>query len=285
MKDIEKQLILILKEEKVSSIMILSGEYLSGEYRNKNLNKVQWTINKALDMGFQKVLINIGSLSETEIASFYKNTVDPNKLGLSIFQETYNEKVYHKYFGRTDSLIPKSNFNTRLDTPERWLKSGFTTINIGILLGLAPVDEDIDSLVSHAISLRGKYKCNILISVPRIIGYDNKFPISDKEFIECLKKIKKQIPWCHIIISTRESLEIISQVLPVVSVISPGSSDVLAYSKDGISNNPKTSQFVVGKKRKRPRDVLNLIESNEKICLKYFKEGEVGQNLSVNADN
>lgn len=58
--------------------------------------------------------------------------------GMTIYQETYDEKVYDKVhlYGK------KKNYQFRLGTPERAAKAGLRTIGIGALFGLSDIRKE-----------------------------------------------------------------------------------------------------------------------------------------------
>ena len=157
---------------------------------------------------------------------------------------------------------PKANFQQRLTTPERWIASGFSSVDIGILLGLhKDIREDIIALVEHANMLH-KQGAEVYISLPRIRGtHIPDSNITDGQFIKIVKEIGIRCSWAKIILTTRENLQMLKILKPYVQVISPGSSDVLPYTNKGkIENSIHTSQFVVNPLRDRPSEVLKALE-------------------------
>lgn len=269
---IRNQLQIIYQREKVSWVMILSGEYIKGEYRRMHMQRIIETVNTAFHIGFQRITLNIGSLDDDEIKLLRSGFKYPNQVGLAVFQETYNRAVFEREFGEYDRSIPKSDYEHRLSTPERWLSHGFRMINIGILLGTGDLQEDLDALIRHAKNLHRSYPCSVQISVPRIAGAHDK--CSDTVFIGNVRQIKQEIPWAEIIITTREEKELIARALPYIDVISPGTSEVLGYTKDGpIGNHPDKSQFFVRAVRERPSEILSYFHENYHIDFEFWEGG------------
>ena len=271
-EEIEEQLKIIFNTEKIRSLLILTGEYKESPYRIANLKRVCWTINKAFEIGFERISINIGTLSESDIDTIYNECKNHDNIGLSIFQETYNKESYRATFGQDNPDVPKSNYSRRLLTPDLWLKRGFSIVNIGILLGIGPVKEDIRQLIDHATYLYKKYHCLVQISLPRVISHEGIInSVDDETFAEIVQQIKQELPWAEIILTTRESIENLTKLIPYIDVISPGTSDVLAYNKEGlIPNNPETSQFFISKQRERPSTILRQLQKSCNITFKYF---------------
>lgn len=258
---IREQLDILYSIEKISSVCILSGEYIYGKKREDNLDTVIWTIKEALKIGFEQVLINIGSLFDDEIQKLSNEFSGDSRIVLSLFQETYDRECYSKYFGNLCESNPKSNFDQRVSTLDRWVKAGFKKVDMGVLLGLSDSKEDVNALIKHANRLH-EMGAVVYLSVPRIRGVKNlPNEISDDEFIKIICKLRKECPWAKIIITTRESVELMKRVIEHIDVISPGTSDVLPYTKNGsIPNNINTSQFFVKSVRERPSDILNQIK-------------------------
>lgn len=263
-EEINEQLDIILNYEKVSAVCILTGELFSPSSRMSNLQLVCEAMNLAIDYGFEKIFFNIGSLSTKEIKYIQSVIKDSSKIVLSLFQETYDPVAYKQFFGANPDRSAKANFENRLATIDRWIATGFSAIDIGILLGFKPIGNDVSETIDHALRYI-KAGIEVYISTPRIKNGE----ILDIEYIEILKKIYHSVPGAKLIITTREKIEFINSVIEYISVVSPGSSDICPYSRGQfISNNTQTSQFVIDEKRMRPFDVLKQI--NTLSAIRYF---------------
>jgi len=262
----EEQLYILYNIENIRAICLLTGEYIDGEKRRDNFEFVLYCINRALEYGFNKVFFNIGSLTDFEMDLILDKFSNDSRLVLSLFQETYNEDLYKDVFGSLAADNPKSDFYRRLSTPQRWIEKGFKNVDIGILLGLGgETIKDIEKLIEHATKLYDM-GATVYISLPRIYhaGQITQL-VSDADFMNYIKFIKQKCKWAKIIVTTRETIEMIRELMPHVDVISPGSSDVMPYTRSGtIPNNENTSQFQIAQKRKRPSDILKelCVESN-----------------------
>lgn len=267
-----EQLRIIYNIEKISSICILTGEYLTRESRLKNCRQVIEIMHEAFYMGYKKIFFNIGSLTDEEIYLFSSEFPNDDRIVISLFQETYDKNCYKKYFGRNENENPKANYANRYSTVERFVSAGFSNCDIGFLVGVnRNYDYEIESLVRHVKQLE-KYDVNIYISLPRVCLANSYEKITnDAEYFEIIKKVKKYLPNCKIIITTRENINFINSIINYIDVISPGSSDVLPYNEKGkISNNIDTSQFVISEERERPTEVLKKIEN----CNFVYYEGK-----------
>lgn len=274
--DVEEQLLIIRDRERVSAVLILTGEHFPGPNRERNLDLVQAAVSSAFRLGFQKVRVNIGALAQDEIAQVAKRFHRDRRLGLSLFQETYDAEQYARHFGRDYQSSPKANFLFRLSTPERWLGAGFRSVNLGVLLGLSDAANDIKALIRHATDLHQR-GADVEISLPRIRGVENvPVPVSDAEFTRFALDVAEACPWARLVITTRESIEMIRLLLPVLGVLSPGTSEVLGYTHTGpLTNRPSRSQFVVCRSRPRPSWILREVQALHGP-IKFFGTSEAG---------
>lgn len=273
MHQIKEQLGILYYKEGVRWVMLLSGEYKEGEYRLAHMKRIVQVVNEAYRMGFEKVTVNIGALYDSEIEYFYQNMLHPETTGLAVFQETYNREVYQKKFGTYDPEIPKSNFDRRLTTPERWLQHGFRIVNLGILLGTGNPEEDVDSLIRHCKNLLIYDSSVVQISLPRIVQDHNG--CSDEIYKNLIRKVKKEVPMVDIILTTREKEEFLEEVLPYFDVLSPGTSEVLGYTEKGeINNTPDKSQFFIARKRKRPSEVVRNFAQRCNVDFRFMEESK-----------
>lgn len=256
-EEILHQLRILRHKERVSAVCLLTGEFSTPQRRKQNLRLLLSSIGAAFAEGFDKVYINAGSLTDKEIATIRRRFGDGTPpLVLSLFQESYDQEAYRRFVGDA-AATPKADFHRRLSTPERWVKAGFGHVDIGVLLGIADPDRDIGSLIAHARALR-ELGADVAVSLPRVKGENPPpVPISDGRFRQIVRQVSTACPWARIIITTRESIRMIRELLPLVGIVSPGSSDVLPYTETGcIPNASRTSQFVVAPKRPRPSWVL-----------------------------
>ena len=259
--EIRQQLLIIRDYEKITAVCFLTGERYFSKDRLHNLTLVIDSIKMAFELNFERVFFNIGSLSYDEIQIINQsfNFLEKRKIVLSLFQETYNKEIYAKYFG-TGEFNVKSDYEMRLSTMDIWVESGFSSIDIGILLGFErDIEADVNSLINHA----NKFASNnieVYVSIPRI----KNGSFSDAEYIKIIKKLHDDLPSAKIILTTRERIDFINSVIDYINVVSPGSSDICPYShNEYISNREATSQFVIEEKRMRPSAVLNQLKCDK----------------------
>ena len=276
-KDISKnkiieQLNIIYHHERVSSLGILTGEYLSSQLRELYLFKVGWTIEQAFKIGFQRIFLNIGSLSIKEIEILKEWVGIDNRIILCVFQETYDLKSYNDLIA--GELSPKGDFAKRAKSLLYWLEAGFSKVNVGVLLGLGDPKSELKAIIAHVSLLKSK-GAEVAISVPRIrktITMQDFQGSSDEIFIRFICILAIAFPREKIVLTTRENFETLEKLLPLIGVISPGSSDVAPYVQKGktIRNDIRSSQFFINKKRERPRIILDRLCKNNNTVLRFF---------------
>ncbi|MBL3548491.1 radical SAM protein, partial [Chryseobacterium sp. KMC2] len=113
----------VLKSMEVNHILLVSGE------ANKIVG-VPYFQNavRLLRPHFSNISIEVQPLAEEE----YKLLHEEGVHSVLVYQETYHQEVYKEYHPKGK----KSNFDFRLDTPDRIGRSGIHKIGLGVLLGL-----------------------------------------------------------------------------------------------------------------------------------------------------
>ncbi len=124
-----------------------------------------------------------------------------------IYQETYNKQSYAQYHLKGK----KTNFDFRLNTPERLGQAEVHKIGLGCLLGLADWRTDAYHVALHLNYLEKHYwKSRYSLSFPRLRpcegGFQPKHPINDRELLQliCAYRIFNQ--QIELSLSTRESI-------------------------------------------------------------------------------
>ncbi|MDR6129708.1 2-iminoacetate synthase [Chryseobacterium sp. SORGH_AS1175] len=146
----------VLKSMGVNHVLLVSGE------ANKTVG-VSYFLNaiKLLRPHFANISIEVQPLSEEEYCLLHDAGVN----AVLVYQETYHQEVYKEYHPKGK----KSNFNFRLDTPDRVGRAGIHKIGLGVLLGLE--DWRVDSFFNalHIDYLQKQYwKSRFSVSFPRL---------------------------------------------------------------------------------------------------------------------
>ena len=248
---IEQQLS-ILRQRGMQGVALLTGEY-RGEQRAWSFRLVNQALRRAQALGFRHVLLNVGSLEESEfpvLLDGLPRTADAAvrpKITICTFQETYAREPYARFMG-TEVDNPRADYDRRLANFDRSQRAGVRVANPGILVGLNPdLGFELLALTLHARHLlrRGM---EVYVSVPRLrqtAGSPVHRGADDATFIRLVSVLSLALPTCKIVLTTRESAEIQHKLVPIVSVLSAGSAAVAPYTPTGARFPLETSQFEV----------------------------------------
>jgi 2-iminoacetate synthase len=249
--DVQRQLEL-LAGRGVFAVGLLTGEYRRAT-RDWSIGLTRDALRRALALGFRHILINIGSLEERELADLLADVPRGSdgrtlpKVTLCTFQETYDRESYRRFMGDNPEN-PRADFERRLENFDRAARAGMRVVNPGVLLGLnADLAYELTALALHVRHLLA-LGLEVYVSVPRLrqaSGAENSRGVSDEEFVRFVAILSMGLPAAKIVITTRESSEVQRRVLPMVSVLSAGSSAVAPYSETGARFPLEASQFEV----------------------------------------
>jgi len=87
-----------------------------------------------LEKYFSSVSIEIYPLNTNEYKILQNIGVD----GLTVYQEVYDRDIYKQVHTSGE----KTDYDYRLEAPERGAKAGIRSINIGVLFGLADITKE-----------------------------------------------------------------------------------------------------------------------------------------------
>lgn len=242
----------ILRARGMRAVALLTGEYRSAK-RDWAMRFVNEALRLALRLQFKHVILNIGGIDDAEfdllLAGVEREAdgrVKP-QITISNFQETYCRLHYAKFMG-TDPDNPRANFDRRLAGFDRAHRAGLRSMNPGILLGLnRNLAWELTAFATHARHLRSR-GMQVYLSVPRlrqIAGRHDQEGASDEEFVRLVSVLSMGLPDCKIIITTREPVYMQHKLVPIVTVLSAGSSAVAPYTDTSARYRIETSQFRV----------------------------------------
>jgi 2-iminoacetate synthase len=226
----------------IKHILILTGE-------SRHHSPVSYIKDcvKILTRRFPSISIEIYPLTMEEYLELIGAGVD----GITIYQEVYDENVYHELHPRG----PKHDFRFRLEAPERAGSAGIRAINIGALLGLADWRQEAFLTGLHAWYLQNRFpEIEISLSVPRIRpqygGYQPRFSVTDRDLVQIILAFRLFMPRAGITLSTRESRYLRDHLINLgITKMSAGSKTAVGgytLSKDG------NEQFEISDQRSVP---------------------------------
>lgn len=242
----------VLYRRGMRGVALVTGEYRA-ERREWAMRFINQALRAALSRGFTHVLLNVGGLDAAEFEVLLAGVecdgdgaLKP-QVTISNFQETYSREHYAKFMG-TDPDNPRANYDRRLTNFDRAYRAGVRFANPGILLGLhRDLGWELMAFVTHARHLRS-LGMEVYLSVPRlreIAGKHHQRGVNDEDFVRLVSLLSIALPDCKIVITTREPQEMQHKLVPIVSVLSAGSSAVAPYTEIGARFRIETSQFRV----------------------------------------
>ena len=186
-----------LKKQGFEHVLLVTGEAsktVGVEYLQKAI--------RLLRPHFANISIEVQPLEQEE----YKILADEGLYAVLVYQETYHKENYKLYHlkGR------KSNFDYRLDTPDRLGNAGIHKIGLGVLIGLEDWRTDNFFTALHVGYLeRHFWQTRYSISFPRLRPatglIEPKVVISDKELVQLICAWRLLNEEIELSISTREN--------------------------------------------------------------------------------
>ncbi|MCY7410224.1 MAG: 2-iminoacetate synthase ThiH [Chitinophagales bacterium] len=240
----------VIKAMGYDHILLVSGE------ANKTVG-VEYFENviRLIRPYFSNIMLEVQPLEQNDYEKLIKCGVNT----VLVYQETYNEENYKLYHPKGK----KSNFNYRLETPDRLGKAGVHRIGLGALLGLE--DWRVDSFFTalHLDYLEKIYwKTKYSISFPRLRPasgcQEPKHPMSDKQLVQLICAYRIFNEHVELSLSTRESEKFRNHAIKLgITSISAGSkTDPGGYA----SNLNALEQFEISDER-TPQAVAQMITS------------------------
>lgn len=187
-----------------------------------------------------------------ELIPFGLNTV-------LVYQETYHEDNYKLHHPKGK----KSNFEFRIETPDRLGKAGVYKIGLGVLIGLEDWRTDSFFNALHLNYLEKKYwQTKYSISFPRLRPYtgnlEPKVNMSDKELVQLICAYRIFNEEVELSISTRESEKFRNNIIKLgITSISAGSKTDPGGYASGMS---ALEQFEISDERS-PSEIAAMISA------------------------
>ncbi len=151
---------------------------------------------------FSNIMLEVQPLEQFE----YERLINAGVNTVLVYQETYREENYRRYHPKGK----KSNFNYRLQTPDRLGMAGVHRMGLGVLLGLEDwrVDSCYTALHLHYLE-KHYWKTKYSISFPRLrpaLGcQEPNHPITDRQLVQLICAYRIFNENAELSLSTRES--------------------------------------------------------------------------------
>ncbi|WP_459210011.1 2-iminoacetate synthase ThiH [Aquimarina rhabdastrellae] len=186
-----------LKSKGYDHILLVTGE------ANRTVGVIY--IKNAINLirsQFANITIEVQPLDQEE----YEQLIEAGLYAVLVYQETYHQEAYklHHPKGR------KSNFEYRLETPDRLGRAGIHKIGLGALFGLEDWRADSFFTALHLKYLQKQYwKTKYSISFPRLRphsgGLEPKVEMTDADLVQLICAFRLLDEDVELSISTRES--------------------------------------------------------------------------------
>jgi 2-iminoacetate synthase len=283
---------------KCSNICTYCGYSLNNKVPRKSLNieEIKQEVDAIKKMGFDHILLVTGEAGNIGTDYFAKalEVIKPHfshislesqplaeaeyarlkQLGLDavfVYQESYNQHCYKSYhlYGK------KTNFNYRLETPDRIGKSGVDKIGLGFLIGLSDQWRTEAAIMANHLDYLEKsyWKCRYSISLPRLrptkANQTSNSYITNKQLLQLICAYRIYNNTVEISLSTRESPELRDFLLPLgvtsISACSKTSPGGYAQNKNDKAN---LEQFTISD----DRSINDIMQSIKKAGLDPVKK-------------
>ena len=205
---------------------------------------------------FSTISIEVQPLSTEE----YKQLHHAGVFSVLVYQETYHREVYKQYHTKGK----KSNFDFRLETPDRAGKAGMHKIGLGVLLGLEDWRTDSFFNALHLDYLQKTYwQTKYTVSFPRLRPAEGvikpNFIMDDKDLAQLICAYRLWNEDLEISLSTRENEKFRNNIIPLgITSMSAGSKT----NPGGYVVDPQSlEQFEISDERSS-EEIANLISNS-----------------------
>ena len=285
-KTIQMYIPLYLSNE-CTNICTYCGFSLDNKVKRKTLteNEILKEIAVIKKLGYDHVLLVTGEANQTVHVDYFKKVLhlirpyfaqismeiqplDQDEyeaiipLGVTsvlVYQETYHQEDYKKHHPKGK----KSNFNYRLETPDRLGRAGIHKMGLGVLIGLEDWRTDSFFTATHLSYLERTYwQTRYSLSFPRLRpfsgGLEPKIEMSDKELVQLICAYRIMNEEVEISLSTRESEKFRNHCIALgITSISAGSKT----NPGGYAAEPDSlEQFEISDERS-PAEIAEMIRN------------------------
>ncbi|MBD0724351.1 2-iminoacetate synthase ThiH [Flavobacterium sp. L1I52] len=202
-----KQEVQALKNMGFNHVLLVTGEANYTVNINYFLNAIE-----QIRKDFSIISVEVQPLSQEE----YERLHQAGVYSVLVYQETYHQEVYKKYHTKGK----KSNFDFRLDTPDRIGKAGIHKIGLGVLLGLEDWRADSFFNALHLDYLQKTYwQTKYSVSFPRLRPAEGiiepNFIMDDKDLTQLICAYRLWNEDLEISISTRENEKFRNNIISI----------------------------------------------------------------------
>ncbi|EOR94175.1 Thiazole biosynthesis protein ThiH [Arcticibacter svalbardensis MN12-7] len=270
-----------------NNICTYCGFSYDNKVRRKTLSNMEIMQEVAVikKMGYDHILLVTGEANQTVHVDYFKKVLDLIRpyfaniamevqpldtedyqqltpYGLNtvlVYQETYHQEDYKKHHPKGK----KSNFEYRLETPDRLGRAGIHKMGLGVLIGLEDWRTDSFFTAMHLDYLEKKYwQSKYSLSFPRLRpfsgGLEPKVTMNDRELVQLICAYRLFNEEVELSISTRESPAFRNNIIRLgITSISAGSKT----NPGGYAVEPESlEQFEISDERS-PQEIAQIIRA------------------------
>ncbi len=197
----------VLKNKGFEHVLLVTGEANS----TVNIHYFKKVLTQ-LKNEFSLISMEVQPLSEEEYRELHHCGVH----SILVYQESYHKETYKEYHPKGK----KSNFDYRLETPDRIGKAGIHKIGLGVLLGLEDWRTESFFTALHINYLQKTYwQSKFSVSFPRLRPAEGiiepKFIMNDKDLVQLICAYRIWNEDLEISISTRENEKLRNHIIPL----------------------------------------------------------------------
>lgn len=228
-----------IKAMNMDNVLLLTGEHPS----NVGVDYIENAV-KLCRPYFSTINLEVFPMKEDEYARLIQAGIN----SVYVYQETYHKKRYKHYHPKG----MKSNYQYRLETPERLARAGIHRVGFGALIGLEDWRVEMVFMAMHLRYMTKNYwRTKYAVAFPRIRpaegGFKPNFIMSDKEYAQTIWAYRLFDNDIDISMTTRESKEFRSNFvsLGITSMSAGSKTEPGGYSKP----NNELEQFHINDNR------------------------------------
>ncbi len=241
----------VIKSMGFDHVLLVTGE----AQRTVGVEYIQNAI-EVVRPHFANVSIEVQPLEEDEYVQLKSSGLH----SVLVYQETYHQAEYKKHHPKGK----KSNFNYRLETPDRIGASGLHKVGLGVLIGLEDWRVDSVFCASHLSYLEKKYwQTRYSLSFPRLRpfsgGLDPKVDMSDRELVQLICAYRIFNEELELSVSTRETKVFRDNIIKIgINSMSAGSrTDPGGYA----TSKTELEQFEIDDDRS-PEEIAQMLKAS-----------------------
>ena len=274
----------VLEREGHKRLLMLCGEHPSRSSLEYFMEAIETAYSVKTEHGgeIRRINVEIAPLEVDEYKQLKKTGIGTAVL----FQETY----HHETYKIMHPSGPKKDYAKRLTAMHRAQEGGINDVGIGALFGLYDYKFEVLGLLFHALQL--EQDCGVgphTISIPRLEPAFNApaaikppHPVSDHDFKILVAIIRMAVPYTGMILSTRETPALRSEVFALgISQISAGSRTNPGGYQEDSSEAFRAAQFNLGDTRTLDEVILDITEKGHipSFCTACYRLGRTGKDF------